>query len=190
MRKHECTPTSVGVYVNKVIINAHGLKNTSNLLVPLEVQRSGRQEGSSPRKSRGSLWELGLLLEWAQGPRPKAKSLCGSLRELLCSFFSIVVSADAEGRWKRRLVILVLAWSLPFKWASKASTVTFLHVDFCWRGFWGKGMQGWASRKKKAWHCGFIWVETEGTAEGREGGSEWSTGPISQGDPGRELACA
>ena len=41
VRKHECTPTPVGVYGNKVIINAHGLKNASTLLVPLVVQRSG-----------------------------------------------------------------------------------------------------------------------------------------------------
>lgn len=30
-------------------------------------------------------------------------------------------------------------------------------------------MQGRTSRKKKAWHCGFIWVKREGSAEGREG---------------------
>lgn len=190
MRKHECTPTPAYVYGNKVIINAHGLKNASSLLVPLVVQRSGTQDGNCLRKSRGSLWELGLLLEWAQGPRPKAKSLGGSLRQLLCSFLSIAVGADAEGRWKWRLVILVLAWSLPFKWASQTSTVTFLCVDFCWKGFWGKGMQRRTSRKKKACHCGFIWVKREGTAEGREGGSEWSTGSISRGDHSRTLSCA
>lgn len=34
VRKRERTPTPVGMYGNKVIINAHGLKNASNLLVP------------------------------------------------------------------------------------------------------------------------------------------------------------
>lgn len=162
VRKHECTPTPVGVYENKVIINAHGLKNASNLLVPLVVQRSGTQDRNCLRKSRGSLWELGLLLKWAQGPRPKAKSLSRSLRQLLCSFLSTAVSAEAEGRWKWRPVILVLAWSLPFKWASQTSTVTFLRVDFCWKASEVRGCRdGQAGRRKRGTVVLYGWKEKE-----------------------------